>query len=206
MGKTGERADGLIMGTDGRPRCWWHGGEPEYQRYHDEEWGRPMRDDRRLFEKICLEGFQAGLSWWTILQRRPNFRAAFCDFDFHQVARFDEARVEALLQDRGIIRHRGKIEATINNAARALELVEEFGSLADYFWGWQPPADERPTRMTKAALIAIGTPPAAKALSKDLRTRGWKFGGPTTCYAFMQAMGLVNDLLEGCFCRDEVAR
>ncbi len=193
-------ADGLIMGEDGKLRCWWHGGEPEYQRYHDEEWGRPMRDDHRLFEKICLEGFQAGLSWWTILQRRPTFRAAFDDFDFHKVALYDAAKVEALLQDRGIIRHRGKIEATINNAQRALEMVEEFGSLADYFWSWQPPAEERPDVMTKAALIALGTPPTAKALSKDLKKRGWKFVGPTTCYAFIQAMGLVNDHLEDCFC------
>jgi len=179
-------------------RCWWCGTDPLYVRYHDEEWGAPVTDDRRLFEKICLEGFQSGLSWLTILRKRDNFRAAFADFDFERVARFTARDVARLLEDDGIVRHRGKIESTINNAKRALELRAEQGSLASYFWGWEPDAASRPKRITRAALTQMATSPASVALSKDLKKRGWTFVGPTTVYAFMQAMGLVNDHVETC--------
>jgi DNA-3-methyladenine glycosylase I len=179
-------------------RCWWCGDDPLYVRYHDEEWGRPVRDDRRLFEKVCLEGFQAGLSWLTILRKRENFRAAFAGFDADAVARFTARDVNRLLKDEGIVRHRGKIESTINNARRAIELRDEFGSLADYFWKWQPDPKTRPKRITRDTLMAMAITPESTALSKDLRTRGWTFVGPTTIYAFMQAMGLVNDHVEGC--------
>ena len=179
-------------------RCWWCGTDPLYVRYHDEEWGAPVSDDRRLFEKICLEGFQSGLSWLTILRKRDNFRAAFADFDFERVARFTARDVARLLEDDGIVRHRGKIESTINNAKRALELRAEQGSLASYFWGWEPDAASRPKRITRAALMQMATSPASVALSKDLKKRGWMFVGPTTVYAFMQAMGLVNDHVETC--------
>jgi DNA-3-methyladenine glycosylase I len=190
-------ADGLVRGEDGVVRCWWCNGSEEYRRYHDTEWGFPVRDDRRLFEKICLEGFQAGLSWLTILRKREAFRRGFAGFDINRVARFTGADVERLLDDPRIVRHRGKIESTINNARRARELVDEAGSLASFFWRWQP-AGGRPRRLTKAALIARGTPDEARALSKDLKARGWTFVGPTTVYSFMQAMGLVNDHLDGC--------
>ena len=179
-------------------RCWWCGNDPLYVRYHDEEWGRPVRDDRRLFEKVCLEGFQAGLSWITILRKRENFRRAFADFDVDKVSRFTARDVTRLLKDEGIIRHRGKIESTINNAHRAIELRGEFGSLADYFWTWEPDKKSRPKRITREALMQMATTPASVALSKDLRKRGWTFVGPTTIYAFMQAMGLVNDHVEEC--------
>ncbi len=197
-------AEGLIRGEDGKARCWWHGGQPDYAAYHDTEWGWPVTDDRRLFEKICLEGFQAGLSWLTILRKRENFRAGFAGFDIAKVGRFDSRKVERLLQDAGIVRHRGKIESTINNAKRARELVKEKGSLAAYFWAWEPPAVARPKKLTKRALMALGKTPESTALSKDLKQRGWSFVGPTTVYAFMQAMGLVNDHLEGCVCRAPV--
>ena len=195
---------GLAKGEDGRLRCAWHGTDPLYRRYHDEEWGRPVADDRRLFEKICLEGFQSGLSWLTILRKRENFRAAFAGFDFDKVARFGDADVERLLADAGIVRHRGKILSTINNAARARELVTEAGSLAAFFWGFEPPADERPARLDRETLMAMPLTPASTRLSKALKKRGWSFVGPTTVYAFMQAMGMVDDHLEGCFCRAEV--
>jgi len=185
-------------------RCWWCGDDREYQRYHDREWGRPVRDDRRLFEKVCLEGFQSGLSWLTILRKRANFRAAFANFEFARVARFTARDVERCLADAGIVRHRGKIESTIQNAGRALELEAEFGSLAAYFWRFEPPKGERPRRVTRAALMKMPTTPTSTALSRDLRRRGWTYVGPTTCYAFMQAMGLVNDHLEGCGARAEV--
>jgi DNA-3-methyladenine glycosylase I len=185
-------------------RCWWAGTDPLYVRYHDEEWGRPVHDDRRLFEKICLEGFQAGLSWLTILRKRENFRAAFKNFDVDTVARFNGHDVNRLLRDAGIVRHRGKIESTINNAHRAIELREEFGSLAKYFWTWQPAASSRPKRITRETLKEMATTPESTALSKDLRRRGWTFVGPTTVYAFMQAMGLVNDHVEGCPQRRQV--
>jgi DNA-3-methyladenine glycosylase I len=182
-------------------RCWWPGEDELYIRYHDEEWGRPVVDDRRLFEKICLEGFQSGLSWITILRKRDNFRKAFRNFDPAAVARFTARDVQRLLKDAGIIRHRGKIESTINNAKRALELVDEKGSLAAYFWSWEPQAASRPKKISRDALKAMSITEQSTALSKDLKKRGWTFVGPTTCYAFMQAMGLVNDHIEGCHCR-----
>ena len=201
----GRLAKGLRR-DDGVVRCFWSGADPEYQRYHDEEWGRPVDSDQRLFEKICLEGFQSGLSWLTILRKRENFRRAFAGFDFHKVARFRRAKVERLLQDASIIRHRGKIEATINNAKRAVVLEKEFGSLAAYFWTHVPPKKERPRKVTHGALVKLTQTETSKALSKDLKRRGWSFVGPTTCYAFMQAMGLVNDHLEGCSVRAEIER
>jgi DNA-3-methyladenine glycosylase I len=185
-------------------RCWWAGTDPLYVRYHDEEWGRPVRDDTRLFEKICLEGFQAGLSWLTILRKRENFRAGFRGFDIDTVARFNGHDVNRLLRDAGIVRHRGKIESTINNARRAIELRDEHGSLSNYFWSWQPDASSRPKRITREVLKGMATTPESTALSKDLRRRGWTFVGPTTVYAFMQAMGLVNDHVEGCVQRNRV--
>ena len=191
---------GLVRGDDGVVRCFWAGTDPLYQAYHDREWGFPVYDDdRRLFEKICLEGFQAGLSWITILRKREAFRRAFANFDAARVARFRAARVEKLLSDPGIVRHRGKIESTVNNAARALDLAREHGSLADFFWRFAP--DTRPRRLTYEALRAQTTSPESVALSRELKRRGWTFVGPTTLYAFMQAMGLVNDHLDGCAVR-----
>ncbi len=204
MNKRRSLPAGVVAGEDRVCRCWWGAEPPIYQAYHDEEWGRPVVDDIRLFEKICLEGFQSGLSWLTILKKRENFRAAFRKFDFRAVARFGERDVVRLLGDAGIVRHRGKIESVINNAGRALELVAEFGSLAAYFWSWEPPARERPRRLDQATLMAMPKSPASVAMSKDLRKRGWSYVGPTTCYAFMQAMGLVNDHLDGCSARRKV--
>lgn len=201
LGMVNTDIDGLILGSDGRARCWWHGGQPDYQHYHDHEWGRPVVDDRRLFEKICLEGFQSGLSWLTILRKRDNFRAAFVHFDIERLQHFGAADVDRLLQDAGIVRHRGKIESTLNNARQALRLREEFGSLAAFFWKHEPPASERPLRMDAQSLRGLGSTAMSTALSKDLKRRGWSFVGPTTIYAFMQAMGLVNDHLEGCCVR-----
>ena len=192
---------GLLVGDDGQKRCWWYGGHDDYLRYHDDEWGRTVTNDRRLFEKICLEGFQSGLSWLTILRKRENFRAAFKGFEIDRVARFTERSVARLLQDEGIVRHRGKIESVINNAKRARELVREEGSLSAYFHSFTPPKAERPKRVTLQALCAMTQTPTSKALSKDLKKRGWSFVGPTTSYAFMQAMGLVNDHIEGCWAR-----
>ena len=195
--------NGLLAGPDGRMRCFWHGGQDDYVRYHDEEWGYPVADDIRLFEKICLEGFQSGLSWLTILRKRENFRAAFAGFDFAKVAQFDDRDIARLLADSGIVRHRGKIVSTINNARRAVEMKAGFGSLAAYFWSFEPGPAERPDPVTRAALVANPHTPASHRLSKDLKKRGWTFVGPTTAYAFMQAMGLVNDHVEGCCCRAE---
>lgn len=195
---------GLKTGDDGRQRCAWHGGDELYRRYHDSEWGRPVSDDRRLFEKICLEGFQSGLSWFTILKKRENFRAAFDGFDFDKVAKYTDRDVERLLGDADIIRHRGKIVSTINNAGRAREMIAEFGSLAAWFWKFEPQPADRPARIDRATLIANPTTPVSTQISKELKKRGWSFVGPTTIYAFMQAMGMVNDHLEGCFCRPEV--
>lgn len=195
---------GLIADESGMLRCFWHGGLADYRHYHDEEWGHPVADDHRLFEKICLEGFQSGLSWLTILRKRENFRAAFARFDFEKVAAFDDADIARCLADTGIVRHRGKIVSTINNARRAQELKAEFGSLARYFWQFEPGPEERPARMDYATLRANPTSPTSIRLSKDLKKRGWSFVGPTTVYAFMQAMGLVNDHLEGCICRAKV--
>lgn len=185
--------------SDTPHRCFWVSDDPLYMSYHDEEWGKHVTDDQRLFEKICLEGFQSGLSWLTILKKRENFRAAFDGFDFAKVSNYGEDDVQRLLGDAGIVRHQGKIRSTINNAARALELVEEAGSLANYFWQYLPPTEERPKRNTKEAVMQLGKTPTSTRLSKDLKKRGWSFVGPTTCYAFMQAMGLVNDHEEGCF-------
>jgi DNA-3-methyladenine glycosylase I len=179
-------------------RCWWCGDDPLYVRYHDEEWGAPVTDDCRLFEKICLEGFQSGLSWLTILRKREAFREAFAGFDFERVARFTGRDVTRLVKNADIVRHRGKIESTINNAKRAREMRAECGSLAAYFWRWEPAVDGRPKRVTKEALMQMSQSPESIALSKDLKKRGWTFVGPTTVYAFMQAMGLVNDHVEEC--------
>jgi DNA-3-methyladenine glycosylase I len=193
--------NGLAPGPDGALRCFWGVSTPDYVDYHDREWGFPVVDDRRLFEKLCLEGFQAGLSWITILRKRDAFRRAFASFDPAVVARFGARDVRRLLGDAGIVRHRGKIESTINNAARALEIIEERGSLSSYIWDFVPPARERPRVMTRAALRGMSSTPTSIALSKDLKRRGWTFVGPTTVYAFMQAMGLVDDHLEGCVTR-----
>ena len=196
-----ELAAGLQRDETGTIRCTWPGLDAAYQRYHDGEWGRPVTDDIRLFEKICLEGFQSGLSWLTILRKRDNFRAAFAGFDFEAVARFDDTDIARLLADTGIVRHRGKIVSTINNGQRAIALKHEFGSLAAYFWRFEPLPSARPARFTLEVLRATPTTPGSILLSKDLKKRGWSFVGPTTCYAFMQAMGLVNDHIEGCHCR-----
>ena len=199
-------APGLFAGADGAHRCFWCEASPAYQHYHDNEWGFPVTDERRLFEKLCLEGFQAGLSWLTILNKRENFRQGFANFEAEQVARFKQSDIDRLLADAGIVRHRGKVESTINNAKRVIELRAEFGSLAAYAWGFEPPAKSRPKRLTLAALKAQTTSPESIAMSKDLKKRGWSFVGPTTVYAFMQAMGLVNDHIAGCYCRAEVER
>ncbi len=195
---------GLIEGPDGKLRCWWHDNEPDYIDYHDREWGRPVADDTRLFEKICLEGFQSGLSWLTILRKRENFRLAFAGFDIPSVAGFAEEDVDRLMNDSGIVRHRGKIESTVNNARRAIELIRETGSLAAYIWSFEPTDDVRPQRLDRETLLGLGKTPESNALSKDLKKRGWTFVGPTTAYAFMQSMGMVNDHIEGCWCREEV--
>lgn len=197
--------EGIVVGDDGVRRCWWGASTPDYCGYHDDEWGLPTGDDRTLFEKVCLEGFQSGLSWLTILRKRDNFRAAFDGFDHRKVARYDDGDVERLLGDAGIVRHRKKILSTINNAQRAGELIAEFGSLAAYFWRFEPRPEDRPSEMTKAALMSLNKTPASTALAKDLKRRGWSFVGPTTAYAFMQAMGLVNDHLEGCDARPRIA-
>ncbi len=192
---------GLITGPDQITRCKWGGSKEDYRDYHDNEWGFPVYDDTRLFEKICLEGFQAGLSWLTILRKRDNFRKAFLGFDIAKVAAMDETDIERLVLDSGIVRHRGKIKSTINNAARALEIQQEFGSLAAYFWSFEPLPQQRPENLTWDWLVQNPTTDYSTNLSKDLKKRGWSFVGPTTMYAFMQAMGLVNDHVEGCHCR-----
>lgn len=196
--------EGLARGEDDIVRCWWAGSKPDYQEYHDNEWGTPTGNDRTLFEKICLEGFQSGLSWYTILKKRENFRAAFASFDIDTVAEFDGEDVERLVLDASIVRHRGKIKSTINNALRAQEMRSEFGSLAAYFWAYEPNADQRPAKMNYAAAMQLAKTDVSAAISKDLKKRGWSFVGPTTIYAFMQAMGMVNDHLEGCICREKI--
>lgn len=185
----------IQTGDDGITRCWWPGTADDYVGYHDNEWGRPVVDDTRLFEKICLEGFQSGLSWITILRKRENFRSAFAGFEPEKVAAFGEPDVIRMLDDAGIVRHQGKIRSAINNAARAVELAEEGGSLAAYFWDWEPQEIEG-ERTDESPVPA--TTPTSTAIAKDLKKRGWSFVGPTTVYAFMQAMGLVNDHLPGC--------
>ena len=197
-------ARGLVRGVDGIRRCFWGDSDDLYRRYHDEEWGWPVAADSALFEKLCLEGFQSGLSWITILRKRENFRQAFRGFAPEAVARFDRRRVERLLRDAGIVRHRGKIESTVNNARRALELRREFGSLARYVWRWEPGPADRPARLSHRALLRMPATAQSTALSHDLKKRGWTFVGPTTVYAFMQAMGLVNDHIEGCAMRARV--
>jgi DNA-3-methyladenine glycosylase I len=194
--------DGLLTGEDGVTRCSWACSAAEYRAYHDTEWGFPVSDDVRLFEKLSLEGFQAGLSWLTILRKRDAFRAAFAGFDYSSIASFGERDVKRLLADAGIVRHRGKIEAVINNAQRTLELVEAEGSLARYIWRFEP--KPRPGKLDRARLAQLAVTPESKALAKDLKRRGWRFVGPTTVYAFMQSMGLVNDHLEGCQARASV--
>ena len=188
---------GLIAGADGRLRCAWAGSDPLYQAYHDQEWGRPTQDDRYLFEKLCLEGFQSGLSWITILRKRENFRRAFADFDAEALVRFGEADVQRLLADAGIVRHRGKIESVLNNARRVLELRAAAGSLHAFVQPFAPPP--RPARLDWTTLRTIPKSPESTALSKELRQRGWSFVGPTTVYAFMQAVGLVDDHVAGCW-------
>ena len=190
----------VYLAPDGRPRCGWAGAAPEFLAYHDTEWGLPVADDVRLFEKVSLEGFQSGLSWRTILAKRENFRDAFAGFDFHTVANFGPADVTRLLDNTGIVRHRGKIEAVINNAGRAVQLQRENGSLAAYFWRYELPPGEVATPQT------VSTSPSSVALSKDLKKRGWKFVGPTTVFAFMQAMGLLNDHAAECVIRAEVTQ
>jgi DNA-3-methyladenine glycosylase I len=192
--------DGIVVGEDGVARCRWAESAPEYRAYHDVEWGYPVADDIRLFEKLSLEGFQAGLSWLTILRKREAFRQAFADFDYTVVAGFGQDDVARLLTDAGIVRHRGKIEAAINNAQRAVELVAEQGSLAGFVWGYEPA--DRPPELGPAAIPSVT--PESRALARELKRRGWRFVGPTTVYAFMQAMGLVNDHLTGCHVRERV--
>jgi DNA-3-methyladenine glycosylase I len=182
-------------------RCAWAGSDPLYVTYHDGEWGRPVTDDTRLFEKLCLEGFQSGLSWLTILRKRERFREVFSGFDLARVADMGPADVERLLGDPGIVRHRGKIQSTITNARRALEVRAEFGSLAGLVWAFEPKSEERPQHISMETLRAMPHTPSSSALSKELRRRGFTFVGPTTSYAFMQAMGLVNDHVDECFCR-----
>lgn len=189
-----------ITGPDGKMRCRWCAAAPEFLAYHDTEWGFPVSDDHRLFEKLSLESFQSGLSWRTILAKRERFRAAFHDFDFDRIARFTERDCIRLLNDEGIVRHRGKIEAVINNARQARELVKREGSLAAFVWRYEPDAGQLAEPQT------VSTSAESLTLSKDLKKRGWKFVGPTTVYAFMQAMGLINDHAEGCIIRAKVAR
>ena len=188
--------------TGVQPRCRWVGLIPEYVPYHDEEWGYPVAGDVRLFEKMSLESFQSGLSWRTILNKRPAFRAAFDGFDCHRIAAYGAVDVERLLLDARIVRHRGKIESVIHNAGIAGEIMAKYGSLAAYVWRFEPAPGERPALLTWEVLRTMATTPASIALSKDLKRHGWKFFGPTTAYAFMQAMGLVNDHHEGCWCRE----
>lgn len=202
----GRLAEGLKRGDDGIVRCFWAGSDLLYLGYHDREWGFPVADDRRLFEKICLEGFQSGLSWLTILRKRDNFRNAFKTFDFHAVARYRARDVNRLLKDAGIVRHRGKIESTINNARQVRTLEKQEGSLAAFFWGFEPEARTRPKRLTWRLLKQMAKTPESTAMSKELKRRGWTYVGPTTAYAFMQAMGLVNDHLEGCAVREQAER
>ncbi len=196
-------SEGLRTGADGLVRCAWCGDDPLYVDYHDREWGRPTKDDRYLFEKICLEGFQSGLSWLTILRKRENFRRAFAEFDAEALTGFGPADVGRLLGDAGIVRHRGKIESVLNNARRVLELRQEVGSLADFVWRYVPDPASRPLRLDWATLRTIAKTSESTALSTNLRKRGWSFVGPTTVYAFMQAVGIVNDHVDGCWTKGE---
>ena len=195
-----EAPAGIVVGEDGLARCWWADSTPEYRAYHDTEWGFPVADDRRLFEKLCLEGFQAGLSWLTILRKREAFREVFANFEVAEVARFGDDKFAELMDDVRIVRNRAKIEATINNAQRVIELVEHEGSLAHFLWSYE---GERPIKAPTRADLPVTTP-ESKALAKEFKRRGWRFLGPTTVYAFMEAMGLVNDHIDGCHCRPAV--
>ena len=197
--------DVLDRGDDHVLRCFWGGGTPEYRAYHDTEWGRPVFDETTLFEKLCLEGFQAGLSWLTILRKRPNFRAAFDGFDYAVVANYGKRDVNRLLGDAGIVRHRGKIESTINNAQRACDLADAGKSLAELLWSFAPPHASRPSAITREWLMQNPTSPQSMAMSKQLKKQRWTFVGPTTMYALMQAMGMVNDHQHACHVRREVA-
>jgi DNA-3-methyladenine glycosylase I len=199
-------ADGILRGADGVRRCWWCVGDPLYERYHDLEWGRPVADDVRIFEKLCLEGFQSGLSWLTILRKRENFRRAFRSFDAGSLSRFTGRSVDRLMLDAGIVRNRAKIEATINNARRCRELLKEVGSLAAYVWSFEPDPKTRPKALDWWTLTQLGASPEAKALSKDLKRRGWSLVGETTVYSTMESIGLVNDHVQGCHFRREVER
>ena len=199
-----ELAPGLFRGDDGNARCFWGSGDRDYMDYHDHEWGVPTDNDVTLFEKICLEGFQSGLSWLTILRKRDNFREAFDGIAFERIAEFADADVERLLGNPGIVRHRGKIRSTINNARRARELASQTGSLARYFWSWEPSTQARPPCLDHDTLLSLTKTPESTAMSKDLKRRGWTFVGPTTAYAFMQAMGLVNDHIHGCYVRSRI--
>jgi DNA-3-methyladenine glycosylase I len=190
----------MVTGSDGQQRCRWCEAAPEFLHYHDTEWGFPVSDDQRLFEKLCLESFQSGLSWRTILAKRENFRAAFHGFDFDKIARFTQRDINRLLKDEGIVRHRGKIEAAINNARCARELAKQEGSLAAFIWRYEPDTK----KLVKPQSASTST--ESVALSKDLKKLGWKFVGPTTVYAFMQAMGLINDHVEECVIRKKVAK
>jgi DNA-3-methyladenine glycosylase I len=189
-----DASDGLVMGPDGRARCWWCGADPQYIAYHDDEWGRPVHDDTRLFEKLCLEGFQAGLAWITILRKRDAFREVFHGFDPVRVAAMNEPDVSRLLTDARIVRHRGKIDAVIANAGCLLDFQQAHGSFSDHVWSFAPNAHRRPARPEDVPASTT----ASMALSRDLRSRGWRYVGPTTAYAFMQSMGLVDDHLQGC--------
>ncbi len=196
--------DGLVTGDDGVTRCWWCVGDDDYRRYHDHEWGFPVHDDRRLFEKLVLEGFQSGLSWLTILRKRDAFRRAFAGFDIERVAGFGPGDVDRLLTDAGIVRHRGKIEAAVNNARCTVDVIAEEGSLDALVWRFAPPPEDRPDRIDHATLATLDQTPASTALARELKRRGFRFVGPTTAYAFMQSMGLVNDHLAGCDVRTRV--
>jgi DNA-3-methyladenine glycosylase I len=198
--------DGVLTDDDGISRCWWCGADPLYRSYHDREWGRPVSDDTRLFEKICLEGFQSGLSWLTILRKRENFRTAFKAFHLESVGRFNTRSVDRLMRDAGIVRNRAKIEATINNARRCLDLIDERGSLAAYVWSFEPPKSSRPRHLVWDTLEQMGASKEAMAMSKDLKRRGWAFVGPTTIYSVMESVGLANDHMSACDIRSEVER
>lgn len=198
-----ESNPGLITDPQGVARCFWQPSMPDY---HDHEWGLPVADDRRLYEKICLEGFQAGMAWITILRKREAFRAAFDDFDFERVARYTESDVERLMGDAGIVRNRSKILSAINNARRARALADETGSLSAWLWRHEPQQQDRPATVDLDYWNGNPTSPASAALSRDLKKRGWTFVGPTTMYAFMQAVGMVNDHMSGCVCRQQVEK
>lgn len=194
---------GAAPGGDGVSRCWWCLGDPLYQRYHDDEWGHPVDDDNSLFEKLCLEGFMAGLSWLTILRKRENFRKAFKSFEIESVARFNSRSVTRLLSNAGIVRHRGKIESAINNARRCSELIDEWGTFGAYVWAYEPDASSRPKKLDWASLVELGVSPEATAMSKDLKRRGWTYVGPTTVYSLMEALGVVNDHVSECDVREQ---